>query len=68
MAITRPTLEEHSFEGKIYSPGTQQTSLALFYNADMLSAVGIEPPRELDKAWTEAKTYRHSGAAAAKTP
>ncbi len=46
------TLAEHSYDGKIYSPGTQQSSLALFYNVDMLSALGIEPPRELDKAWT----------------
>lgn len=53
--ITRATLDEHTFEGKLYSPGTQQTSLALFYNADMLAPLGIEPPRELDKAWTWAQ-------------
>ena len=36
-----------------YSPGTQQTTLALFYNTDMLEKAGIAlPPRELDKAWT----------------
>ena len=46
------TLAEHSYEGKVYSPGTQQTSLALFYNADMLAPLGIDPPRELDRAWT----------------
>jgi ABC-type glycerol-3-phosphate transport system substrate-binding protein len=46
------TLIEHTYEGKIYSPGTQQASLALFYNADMLAPLGITPPRDLDHAWT----------------
>jgi fructooligosaccharide transport system substrate-binding protein len=46
------TLAEHSYEGKIYSPGTQQTTLALFYNADMLTPLGITPPQDLDHAWT----------------
>jgi len=51
--ILPATLAEHSFEGRIYSPGLQQTTLALFYNADMLRAAGIaEPPRTLDQAWT----------------
>jgi ABC-type glycerol-3-phosphate transport system substrate-binding protein len=50
--ISEPTLVEHSYEGKIYSPGTQQASLALFYNADMLAPLGITPPRDLDHAWT----------------
>lgn len=50
--IIPPTLAEHTWEGKLYSPGTQQTSLALFYNADMLAPLGIDPPKELDKAWT----------------
>lgn len=49
------TLAEHSYEGKVYSPGTQQGSLALFYNADMLAPLGITPPRDLDKAWTWAQ-------------
>ncbi len=50
------TLIEHSYEGKLYSPGTQQTTLALFYNADMLEKAGIPtPPRELNKAWTWAQ-------------
>ena len=46
------TLSEHSYDGHIFSPGTQQSSLALFYNADMLAPLGIVPPRDLDKAWT----------------
>ncbi len=51
--IIAPTLTEHSYEGKIYSPGMQQTTLALFYNADALAKAGVTPPlRELDRAWT----------------
>ena len=44
---------EHSFEGKLYSPGLQQTTLALFYNADMLEKASVAvPPRDLAHAWT----------------
>ncbi|HEX3349350.1 MAG TPA: sugar ABC transporter substrate-binding protein [Acetobacteraceae bacterium] len=50
--IDPATLAEHSYEGHVYSPGTQQTALALFYNADMLAPLGITPPRDLDHAWT----------------
>ena len=53
--IVAPTLAEHTYEGKIYSPGTQQASLALYYNADMLAPLGITPPKDLDKAWTWAQ-------------
>ena len=54
--IIGPSLTEHSYEGKLYSPGLQQTTLALFYNADMLAKAGITPPSpDLDKAWTWAQ-------------
>jgi ABC-type glycerol-3-phosphate transport system substrate-binding protein len=54
--VVAPSLEEHSWEGKLYSPGTQQTTLALFYNKDALDKAGIAyPPPELDKAWTWAQ-------------
>jgi len=50
--IIEPTLAEHSYEGRLYSPGTQQVLLALYYNADMTDAAGVVPPTTLDKAWT----------------
>ena len=54
--ILPATLAEHTYEGKIYSPGLQQTTLALFYNQDMLEKAGIPaPPRTLDHAWTWAE-------------
>lgn len=53
--MVEATLTEHSYDGKVYSPGTQQAALALFYNADMLAPLGIDPPKTLDKAWTWAQ-------------
>jgi ABC-type glycerol-3-phosphate transport system substrate-binding protein len=51
--IIAPTLTEHSYQGKLYSPGLQQTALALFYNADMLAKAGITPPpSDLAHAWS----------------
>jgi len=50
--MVEATLAEHSYDGHVYSPGTQQSSLALFYNADMLAPLGITPPRDLDNAWS----------------
>lgn len=51
--ILPATLTEHTWDGKLYSPGLQQTTLALFYNADMLEKAGIPtPPRSLQDAWT----------------
>jgi len=53
--VVPATLTEHSYQGKLYSPGTQQTTLAMFYNADMLEPLGIKPPTELGRAWTWAE-------------
>ena len=51
--ILPATLTEHSWNGKLYSPGLQQTTLALYYNADMVQKAGIPaPPRTLQDAWT----------------
>lgn len=50
--ILPASLAEHSYEGKLYSPGLQQTTLALFYNQDMLDKAGIPaPPKTLDGSW-----------------
>jgi len=54
--ILPASLQEHSWDGHIYSPGLQQTTLALFYNADMLARAGVPtPPKTLDGAWTWAQ-------------
>lgn len=46
------TVAENSYDGKLYSPGIEQATLALFYNKDMLEPLGIEPPKTLEDAWT----------------
>ena len=46
------TRSEHSYGGKLYSPGLEQSAMALFYNKDMTDAAGINPPQELSEAWT----------------
>lgn len=46
------TLDEHTWDGQVYSPGVQQDTLALFYNKDMTDAAGIQVPQTLDEAWT----------------
>ncbi len=53
--VTQASLTEHSYLGKLYSPGTQQTTLALFYNATLLDKLNIHPPRELKDGWTWAQ-------------
>jgi fructooligosaccharide transport system substrate-binding protein len=45
--VTQASLTEHSYLGKLYSPGTQQTTLAMFYNATLLDKLDIHPPRDL---------------------
>lgn len=50
--IVTPTLVEHSYQGELYAPPENQSSLALFYNSDMTEEAGIQPPKELENAWT----------------
>ncbi|MEV6520658.1 sugar ABC transporter substrate-binding protein [Longispora sp. NPDC051575] len=50
--IIPATIKEHTYEGRLYSPGIRQSALALIYNKDMLDKLGITPPDSLDKAWT----------------
>ena len=50
--ILPASLTEHSWDGKLYSPGLQQTTLALFYNQDMLDKAGIPtPPKDVGAGW-----------------
>jgi ABC-type glycerol-3-phosphate transport system substrate-binding protein len=46
------TLEEHSYKGKVYSPGIEQATLGLYYNKDLTDKLGINPPQDLKDAWT----------------
>lgn len=47
------TLDEHTWEDKVYSLGIQQDALALYYNKTMTDAAGIKNiPKTLEDAWT----------------
>ncbi|MBO9196725.1 extracellular solute-binding protein [Rhizobium sp. 16-449-1b] len=50
--ILPATKAEHSYEGEVYSPGIEQTTVAMYYNKKLVEAAGIKPPQTLDKAWT----------------
>jgi fructooligosaccharide transport system substrate-binding protein len=50
--VAKATLDENSWDGKVYSPGEEQDALALYYNKKLTDAAGIKPPTSLDKAWT----------------
>ena len=50
--ILEATRSEHSYQGVLYSPGLEQSAMALFYNKDMTDAAGIEPPQNIADAWT----------------
>jgi ABC-type glycerol-3-phosphate transport system substrate-binding protein len=51
-SLTSAARADLSYDGKIYSPGAIDTSLALYYNATMLDKLGIHPPTSLAHTWT----------------
>src|SRR6478752_92068 len=42
--ILPATKAEHSYEGEVYSPGIEQTTVAMYYNKKLVEAAGIKPP------------------------
>ncbi|GHC71079.1 ABC transporter substrate-binding protein [Limoniibacter endophyticus] len=50
--ILPATKAEHSYEGEVYSPGIEQTTIAMYYNKALVEAAGIKPPQDLKDAWT----------------
>ncbi|KAA3644745.1 MAG: extracellular solute-binding protein [Chloroflexi bacterium] len=53
MADFRPgVVSEASLDGVLYAAPFGVTTQGVFYNVDMFEAAGIEPPREVDDAWT----------------
>jgi fructooligosaccharide transport system substrate-binding protein len=51
-SMTTASKADFSYNGKLYSPGPIDTSLALYYNATMLAKAGVTPPTSLATAWT----------------
>jgi len=50
--ILPATKAEHSYEGEVYSPGIEQTTVAMYYDKTLVEAAGIKPPQKLDESWT----------------
>lgn len=46
------TKNQGTYDGKIYAIGATESSVALFYNQDMLDEAGIKAPDKLEDAWT----------------
>ena len=46
------TKNQGTYDGKIYAIGATESSVALYYNRDMLDAAGIKAPDKLEDAWT----------------
>ena len=49
--------QQNTYDGKIYAVGATESSVALFYNADMLEEAGIRIPESKEEAWTWAEFY-----------
>lgn len=48
---------QNTYNGKIYAVGATESSVALFYNKDMLNAAGIKVPDKIEDSWTWSEYY-----------
>lgn len=48
---------QNTYNGKIYAVGATESSVALYYNKDMLDAAGIKVPQSREDAWTWSEFY-----------
>lgn len=51
-SMTAAARADFTYQGKLYSPGPIDTSLALYFNQTLLSKAGVTPPNSLSTAWT----------------
>ena len=51
-SMTTAARADFTYNGKLYSPGPIDTSLALYFNQTLLSKAGVTPPNSLATAWT----------------
>lgn len=49
--------QQNTYDGKIYAVGATESSVALYYNTDMLNAAGIRIPESKEDAWTWTEFY-----------
>jgi ABC-type glycerol-3-phosphate transport system substrate-binding protein len=44
--------DQCTFEEQLYCVAVKNSAVAMYYNADMVAAAGIEPPTTLEEGWT----------------
>ena len=49
--------QQNTYDGKIYAVSATESSVALYYNADMLAEAGIRVPESKEEAWTWQEFY-----------
>lgn len=49
--------QQNTYDGKIYAVGATESSVALYYNVDMLNEAGIRIPESKEDAWTWSEFY-----------
>lgn len=55
--IVDSIIKQGTFDGKLYTVGLTESTVALFYNVKMLKDAGITPPDTLEEAWTWDEFY-----------
>lgn len=50
-------ITQGTYNGKLYTVGPTESTVALFYNKKMLADAGITPPTKLEDAWTWDQFY-----------
>lgn len=53
-------INQGTYKDKLYTLGTSESSVLLFYNKEILDKAGIKPPSSLDEAWTWEDVYEVS--------
>lgn len=56
-AFVDSVITQGTFDGKLYALAPTESTVALFYNKNMLDKAGIYPPTTLEKAWTWNEFY-----------
>lgn len=55
--LVASSLEQNTYNNVLYAMGNTESSVALFYNKDMIEAAGIKVPESLEDAWTWSQFY-----------
>lgn len=50
--VVKSTVEQGRFKGKLYALAPNESSVAVFYNKELVKRAGIKPPTTLKNAWT----------------